>query len=292
VHAVVDAATGQVMQTIDYTPLGDVASDSRPGFQPFGFAGGLLDPDTRLVHFGAREYDARWGRWLTSDPGLFKGKDENVYEYALSDPVNSHDDTGETSLIELQETVAVRDILMEAGKEAISGCLGSWGVEYNREQKRYETKWLDCSWENFVIEGATGAINKSLGIGESAIGNVSKYGVGCFFNAVQGTLNKTREQLLEDNGHVELAPLTTGAVNGCTTAVMGELANDFLGGHETVHVKQFGRREGWQGQVGNFILATFLKSLSTQWLNLLEAGVEAENCNREPGSEDACFEKP
>lgn len=26
------------------------------GFQPFGFTGGLYDQDTKLTHFGAREY--------------------------------------------------------------------------------------------------------------------------------------------------------------------------------------------------------------------------------------------
>ena len=33
------------------------ANTSGAGFQPFGFASGLYDSDTRLTHFGAREYD-------------------------------------------------------------------------------------------------------------------------------------------------------------------------------------------------------------------------------------------
>ena len=33
--------------------------DTNPGFQPFGFAGGLYDRGTELTHFGARDYDPR-----------------------------------------------------------------------------------------------------------------------------------------------------------------------------------------------------------------------------------------
>ncbi len=45
VRLVVNAATGAVAQRIDYDEFGVVTSDSNPGFQPFGFAGGLYDPD-------------------------------------------------------------------------------------------------------------------------------------------------------------------------------------------------------------------------------------------------------
>ncbi len=65
-----------------------------PGFQPFGFAGGLYDPDTKLTHFGAREYDASVGRWLTKDPILFAGGDTNLYGYVLQDPINWIDPSG------------------------------------------------------------------------------------------------------------------------------------------------------------------------------------------------------
>ena len=35
--------------------------DTNPGFQPFGFAGGMYDAATGLVRFGARDYDAETG---------------------------------------------------------------------------------------------------------------------------------------------------------------------------------------------------------------------------------------
>ena len=66
----------------------------RPGFQPFGFAGGLYDRGTGLVRFGAREYDPRLGRWTAKDPIGFEGGDTNLYAYVLGDPVNFFDSTG------------------------------------------------------------------------------------------------------------------------------------------------------------------------------------------------------
>jgi hypothetical protein len=61
---VVDASTGAIAQRVDYDEWGVVLADSNPGFQPFGFAGGLYDRDTGLVRFGARDYDGP-----TSRPG-------------------------------------------------------------------------------------------------------------------------------------------------------------------------------------------------------------------------------
>ena len=68
---------------------------ANPGFQPFGFAGGLYDPDTGLVRFGARDYDPEVGRWTAKDPIRFDGGTTNLYVYADKDPVNLIDQTGQ-----------------------------------------------------------------------------------------------------------------------------------------------------------------------------------------------------
>jgi RHS repeat-associated protein len=91
---VVDVATGAVAQRLDYDAFGRVLVDTLPGFQPFGFAGGLYDPDTGLVRFGARDYDAQTGRWTTKDPLGFGGGDPNLYACAGNDPVNVIDSDG------------------------------------------------------------------------------------------------------------------------------------------------------------------------------------------------------
>src|SRR6185503_15325874 len=67
VRLVVNATTGVIAQRLDYDEFGNVTTDSAPGFQPFGFAGGLYDADTALVRFGSRDYDPRVGRWASKD---------------------------------------------------------------------------------------------------------------------------------------------------------------------------------------------------------------------------------
>jgi len=91
---IIDATSGQIVQRIDYDAFGRVTSDTNPGFQPFGFGGGLYDPDTGLVRFGARDYAAELGRWTTKDPMGQPTFSENRYAYALNDPVNFVDRLG------------------------------------------------------------------------------------------------------------------------------------------------------------------------------------------------------
>ena len=46
------------------------------------------------MRFGAREYDARVGRWVSRDPALFGGGDSNLYRYCGGEPVNFIDVDG------------------------------------------------------------------------------------------------------------------------------------------------------------------------------------------------------
>jgi RHS repeat-associated protein len=93
-RVVVHSATGVIAQRFDVQPFGEVIQDSNPGWQPFGFAGGLYDSDTGLVRFGARDYDSMTGRWLAKDPSLFQGGDTNLFVYAANDPQGYIDVTG------------------------------------------------------------------------------------------------------------------------------------------------------------------------------------------------------
>jgi RHS repeat-associated protein len=94
VRLVVDTATGTITQRLDYDEFGQITQDTAPGFQPFAFAGGLYDPDTKLTRFGARDYDAFTGRWTAKDPIGFGGGDASLYAYAEGDPINRLDPDG------------------------------------------------------------------------------------------------------------------------------------------------------------------------------------------------------
>lgn len=93
VRLLVNVANGQVAQRIDYDPWGVITSDSSPDFQPFGFAGGLFDTDTRLTRFGARDYDAATGRWMSKDPIGFGGG-ANHFSYCQGSPTGFVDLNG------------------------------------------------------------------------------------------------------------------------------------------------------------------------------------------------------
>lgn len=94
VRLVVNVADGKAIQRIDYNVFGKVTRDTNSCWQPYGFAGGIYDPDTHLVKFGARQYDAEVGRWTSKDPILFDGGDTNLYGYVTNDPINFIDPKG------------------------------------------------------------------------------------------------------------------------------------------------------------------------------------------------------
>jgi RHS repeat-associated protein len=107
VKLVVNVTTGVIKQMTNYDVWSNITSrqtrlvdgtwtegDTDPPFQPFGFAGGLYDGDTKLVRFGARDYDPEVGRWTAKDPIRFAGGDANFYAYCGNDPNNCRDPDG------------------------------------------------------------------------------------------------------------------------------------------------------------------------------------------------------
>lgn len=94
VRMVVDVNSSTVFQHLDYDEYGNVTQNTNPDFQPFAYAGGLYDIQTKLVRLGARDYDASIGGWTVKDPILFGGIDPNLYRYTFSDPINFIDSDG------------------------------------------------------------------------------------------------------------------------------------------------------------------------------------------------------
>ena len=144
VRLVVNSSDGTVVQRIDYDEFGNVTQDTNPGFQPFGFAGGLYDADTGLTRFGARDYDAQIGRWTTKDPIRFDGG-TNLYSYALNDPVNFVDRDGQVPVLALAAIPLAGaaagfasqvlsnaqngcSLLSGTGRAAVAGSRGGWCV--------------------------------------------------------------------------------------------------------------------------------------------------------------------
>ena len=92
---------GAYHERIEYLPYGEVwvedASITINYRTPYKFTGKELDKETGLYYFGARYYDARMSRWISTDPALEKflptgGKENDkklpaggVYEPANND---------------------------------------------------------------------------------------------------------------------------------------------------------------------------------------------------------------
>ena len=123
VRAVVNATTGAIVQEYTYSPYGviETATETQD-VVPFRFAGGLADPATGLVRFGARDYDPEVGRWTAKDPIGFAGGDSNLYAYVAGDPINGIDPTGL-----LVDTLL--DIVVAAGWCGFQPIFGSCDLE-------------------------------------------------------------------------------------------------------------------------------------------------------------------
>jgi RHS repeat-associated protein len=127
---VVNTSTGAIAEQINYDEFGNVTSDTNPSFQPFGFAGGLYDQDTKLVRFGARDYSPAIGRWTAKDPALFEGSDTNLYAYVFNDPVNLTDSSGlDPDCDENKKEKSLKDKI----KEWIKNKILDWGSHVGGE---------------------------------------------------------------------------------------------------------------------------------------------------------------
>jgi len=90
---------GSYHERIEYLPYGEVwvedAAINSNYRTPYKFTGKELDKETGLYYFGARYYDARMSRWISTDPALAEGKyfpkpndydtEHDFYWYILND---------------------------------------------------------------------------------------------------------------------------------------------------------------------------------------------------------------
>ena len=157
VRLVANASTGAVAQRIDYDEFGNVLTDTSPGFQPFGFAGGLYDPDTGLVRFGARDYDPATGRWTAKDPIRFRGGDGNLYAYVLNDPINLADQKGHEAATGTLGQLGAISVQLNLGRLAffatapiVAAVVSNTGRDfcYNRWEMEDDKCW---QWVNLGI---------------------------------------------------------------------------------------------------------------------------------------------
>ena len=167
-----------VAQRIDYDPWGRVTFDSNPGFQPFGYAGGLYDPDTGLTRFGARDYDGETGRWTSKDPIGFAGGDSSLYGYVGGDPLGFIDPMGLAS-----DGVPLNPMNCDALKRIISYDSAHSKTEtifkYNTLHFSEDTTALDASFPSLGGPVSIDWMMRSAGAGATSLPGISfiSYGI-------------------------------------------------------------------------------------------------------------------
>jgi len=171
---VVDSTSGAIVQRLDYDEFGNVISDTNPGFQPFGFAGGIYDQHTKLARFGARDYDAETGRWTAKDPILFDGGDTNLYGYVLNDPVNFVDPAGmarDSVTAALEQAVAEGNVaeietILQAAGQGLRGSVQNPGLK-DALSNLFRP-------QDLIPGGTAGALQKAIEKGIPDLGHLQK----------------------------------------------------------------------------------------------------------------------
>jgi RHS repeat-associated protein len=162
VRAVVEVSGGTILQQIDYDPWGGRTTDSAPGIQAIGYAGGVSDPSTKLVRFGARDYDPTVGRWTAKDPVIFRGG-TNQFAYVDNIPTQRIDPSG---LCTLQLGLSLNFV--------IGGVAGTVSAGFAVDQKGniagYQVKGPGVGVGEAVAGGLTVAVSDA-----GTVGGLSQY---------------------------------------------------------------------------------------------------------------------
>jgi RHS repeat-associated protein len=106
---------GAITDSYAYDAFGNVLSASGSTPNTFLDRGQQLDPNLGFYYLRARYYAPTTGRFLTTDPldGFsFDPPSLHRYLYAKSDPVNQWDPTGEQSLIDTMQSIAIQGALL------------------------------------------------------------------------------------------------------------------------------------------------------------------------------------
>ncbi len=88
-------SNGLIANSYLYDAYGRMLTLSETILQPFTYTGREFDAESGLYFYRARYYDPQTGRFLSEDPIGFAGGDQNFYRFALNNPANFVDPSGD-----------------------------------------------------------------------------------------------------------------------------------------------------------------------------------------------------
>jgi RHS repeat-associated protein len=149
-----------------------------------GFAGGEFDVDSGLTRFGARDYDASIGRWVSKDPIGWEGGQVNLFVYVNDDPLNRVDDTGEgfldcgAAIAKYLECKQQGDRSLDNRKDENVDCdpghEKAIGQKNNRCEKLRKKAFNACkdpaAWGPLLFGAAVVTVGVAVGAGPLAVG--------------------------------------------------------------------------------------------------------------------------
>ena len=90
-------STGSLTATTGYDAFGNATNSTFP--TRYQFTGRENDPRTGLMHYRARQYDPKLGRFISEDPIGFGGSDINLYSYVYNRPNSFRDPSGNLPIV-------------------------------------------------------------------------------------------------------------------------------------------------------------------------------------------------
>ncbi len=136
----------------------------------YGFTGERQDAAAGLVFLRARHYHPATGRFLTPDQANAASADPRTlhrYLYALGDPLNNVDPTGEFSSVEMVSVQSIQNTLASIRNVAVQ-CLRTVTA---KKIKKIIAKFMVRLAAQVVLDSLLGAANTALG----ALTNITEY---------------------------------------------------------------------------------------------------------------------
>lgn len=157
--------SGEAVWQANVSPFGTARIVVSQVENPWRLANQYFDDETGLHYNLARYYHPGWGRYLSPDPLRSRGGGWNYYLYALGDPVNKGDPTGE-----------IIPILIAIGVGMVIGAAIGAGMEaWKQRSEIKEGKRDEYDSDGIIAKAFLGGFIGAVG---AAIGAIAAVGAG------------------------------------------------------------------------------------------------------------------